>query len=148
MNITAAALTERISPALAVDRALTGEQRSIMLEQVLTGPMSGAQPVDWIEMASDASAYLPIVDPWLEARGAKCRDVLAAKHELPVQLARRLYVAALYACIATGDADPARPGAVYALAERAGLWARGYAEALGWVFTRDVPWRAATEREN
>lgn len=131
-NITAEDLTERIDPALAVDRALTGEDRTRLTERVLVGPMSGAEPADWISEADNADAYLDIVEPWLRQRGEKRRDTLAARHELPTRLTHRIYVSALYACIGAGTADPNAPGAVYVLADRAALWARGYADALGW----------------
>jgi DNA-binding CsgD family transcriptional regulator len=135
MTVTAESLTGRVCAAGAVERALSSEQRITMFEQVLVARWDGAAPADWIEEAADADAYPGIIGPWLEARGRKCAEVLACKHELPVRFAHTLYTHALYACVATGEADPTQPGPVYALAERAGLWARGYAEALGWVLT-------------
>lgn len=129
--ITDEALTERVDPALAVDRALNDRERRLLHDRTLVGPYRGAQPADWISEADNADAHLDVVEPWCERYSDLAVNSVRSEHPLPDRLLRRLVVSALYARIGIRHGIPDVPQ-VTDLAHRAALWARGYAEAAGW----------------
>ena len=128
-------LTERIDPALAVDRALTGAERTAFLEHILVGQYDGAQPSDWIDEAGNADAYGAGIGSWWDRYGDKALDVFLVNYELPEVLTRRLLNAALvamYGMVGSKMTTDHRRTPIE-IAAGASLWARGYAEALGWA---------------
>jgi len=125
---------ERIDAVLAVDRALNMAEEGVFLEHLLVGSYEGARPADWIGDAEDADVFQAEIGSWWEEYGDKALAVLMAVHELPEPLVRRLLNAALVAMFATAGKLPTdRRETHIELAGRAALWARGYAEALGWA---------------
>lgn len=137
--ITDAELTGRIDPALAVDRALNAAERGAYLEYRLIGGYDGASIADWIAEAQNADAYVQIADRWWSQAGDAAVDYLMALHELPEELLRALLAAALYAtCGITSATLGQEPWTLNGrrthieIASGAALYARGYAEALGW----------------
>lgn len=128
------ALFERIDPALAVDRALTAAERVAFFEHLLVGQFDGAQPADWISQAQDADAYLSQIEPWWAQYGDKHIAYLMTMFELPEQMTHKLLSAALYVTFGLSSATLAQPRRTHSeIASGAALWARGYAEALGWT---------------
>jgi hypothetical protein len=143
-TVTDEYLIDRIDPALAVDRALNAAERAAFFGYCLTGRWDGAQPADWISEADNADAYLDIIEPWWERYGDKALAYMLTLYELPEALTRRLLTSALYATCAITSAtlghedapavgDMARRRTHIEIACGAALWARGYAEALGWA---------------
>lgn len=141
-TLTDDALTERIDPALAVDRALNAAERAAFFEYRLVGQYDGAQPADWIAEAQNADAFLEHTEPWWENHGDRAVAYLMALHELPETLTRRLLSAALYSTFGISSATlghedhtvgERRRRTHIEIASGAALWARGYAEALGWT---------------
>ncbi len=140
MTITDTALAERIDPALAVDRALTAAERAAFLGFVLVGQYDGAQPADWLDEADNADAYAEPIERWWTQHGQKAVDYLRVLHELPVPLLHRLLGTALRATFAMASATLGEPRRTHIeIASGAALWARGYAEALGWTPTYEPP---------
>lgn len=123
-----------VDPYVAVDRALNPMERETFASRQLHGRMHGANPGDWLDQADDADAFLEVIEPWWEQHGADTISAVVLRSELPQRLAHRLVSSALLACIGMGIVDTHTPAQsyVYALAERASLWARGYAERDGW----------------
>jgi hypothetical protein len=126
-------------PALAVDRALNAKERQAFTEAVLVGPHDGAYPADWIDEAMNADAFIELTEAWWERFGTPCIQQVAANSGLPQQAAYGLIGAALYAGIGSRVLNEnnflladVSDTYVVDLAERAALWARGYAEHAGW----------------
>lgn len=134
MTFTSADLTGRIDPNLAVDRALTPTERLAFHRHALTGQHAGAEPADWIDEVRDNDGFLHIVEPWWELHGPATLDLLMQRHKLPEPLSHNLLSCALYATIAIAqDPGASKPRLVIEIADGAALWARGYADALGWT---------------
>lgn len=134
---------QHLDPDIAVDRALRPADRALFTEQILKGRYAGAQPADWISEAHNADHAIELVGDWWRLHGEPVTAAVADVSGLPPELVRRIVVSALYAMIGAGRV---RPGIsishlVHRLAERASLWARGYAEATGW--SPDTPAPAA-----
>lgn len=126
-------------PTLAVDRALNAKERE-GFTQMLVGQYDGAQPADWIAEASNADAYGELVEAWFGRFGTPCIQQVARDSGLPQSAAFDLLNAVVYAAVGTGVLNETNfllaavsDTYVIDLAERAALWARGYAEASGWT---------------
>lgn len=137
--ITDEELTRQVEPNIAVERALNATERQAFMEYQLVGFYDGAQIADWISDAADADKYLEIVEKWWERAGDAAVAYLMTLHELPEPLTRSLLGAALYATCGIGAvAIGPEPWSVggrrthIEIASGAALYARGYAEALGW----------------
>jgi hypothetical protein len=125
---------------LAVDEALSGDERQLFTAVVLVGRYQGAEPADWIADAANADAFLDMVEPWWDRFGQACVAQIVDRYDLPPGVAKRLVGAALYAGIATniihgGNYLLIHVADVYVLdlAGRAALRARQAIDASGWV---------------
>jgi hypothetical protein len=128
-------LSDRIDPTIAVDRALTAENRALF-SSLLAGPWQGAQPADYLDEAINTDTYAGSVEQWWSSQQATTTEYLAGRiateYDLPEVLADRLLHTAVVACIVLGWLDKLGSGeAAVELAGRAALYARGMADALG-----------------
>lgn len=142
MTTTAEQLLERIDPATAVDRGLSWPERTAFLRDHLVGTYEGNQPVDWIRAATADGRFNGRIDAWMKMVGDTAVAYLLTTTELPEPVVREILHAAMVAEFGIGaaglDADPwqLNGGVRRSPVERAvtaALWARGYAEALGWT---------------
>lgn len=82
-------------------------------------------------------AFLGDIEPWMDQHGDRITGELTARHGLPKRVAGQILIAALYATFAVASADLGEPRRTCVeIANGAALWARGYAEALGWAQER------------
>jgi hypothetical protein len=136
--ITDGELSRRVDPAIAVDRALNAAERGVFLTHYLVGGYEGAAIADWIDEARNADHFAGQLDRWWQRAGDDTAAYLMTLYELPELLTRGLLSAALYAVFAITsaalEAQRASRGCRghVEIASGAALWARGYAEALGW----------------
>jgi hypothetical protein len=126
---------ERIDAAVAVARALTAAEEGAFMQHLLVGRYEGARPADWITDAEQGDSFLTEVESWWEKYGDKAMAYLMTLHQLPASLVRRLLNAAVYASLALDSTGLTTVQRRFQseIAGGAALWARGYAEALGWV---------------
>lgn len=134
--ITDEMLEARIIPALAAERAMTVAERATFAALHLAGQFNGAQVADWIDEALNCDAYLGPAEKWWAQNGDAALAQLVDRHQLPERITQKTLYAALYATLALVGGDLNRPHrSTLALAHDAALWARGYADALGWYPT-------------
>lgn len=134
MSMSDRQLCERISPELAVDRALTPAERLIFRRHALVGQYEGAAPADWIADQVDRDAHLGKVTAWMCEHGNRATAALMHHHGLPKLLVIKLLSRAVYATIAMPPTGVSPwPRSPWEIASHAALWARGYAERSGWT---------------
>lgn len=94
---------------LAVDRALTDEERALFLSEVFNRMprLTGAHVADVLDIFENSDAYLPITEPFWEAHGEELHRIRGA-------------VYAVYAALVLQDGRPTIEK-VRELAQRAGL---------------------------
>ncbi len=131
-TITDEALTERIDQHLAVDRGLTAAEQGVFKERILLG---ADQPADWLAGADDSDYLCGDLEKWWLLSGQKVLDYLLVRFELPEILTRQIITSAWYASIAIGNAEIDRRRPLVEIASAGALYARGYADALGWYPT-------------
>jgi hypothetical protein len=133
-------LTNRVSAPLAVDRALNASERTAFMQFRNVGFADGKPICDWIAEAQDAQENLGPMLKWWNDAGDNAVAYLMTLHQLPEMLVRQLIDAALHAVfgITSASFEP-EPWTIQQhrrthveIASGAALWARGYAEALGW----------------
>lgn len=133
MTMTAEQLTDRIDPALAVDRVLTPEEREVFTKTHLGGRFEGAGVADWLDQALDSDAYVQQTDPWWEQYGDRSVDRMRRRFGLPVRLCRNLLGAALVFNVSIALASAGTLRTHIEIADDAALWTLGYAERCGWT---------------
>lgn len=127
-------LVQIINPAVCVDRALTAAERGGFMQLHEVGFSIGRQPADWIAEAQARGRNNTRMRQWWDTHAGNVVAYLMAQHRLPEPLTRAILDAALHAtfAIATADMYGGRRNQTE-IASAAALFARGYAEALGWT---------------
>lgn len=133
VDVTDDYLTRRVSADLAVDRALTTVERQAIHQRRLTGANNGMEPADWIAAARECDAFLAETEPFMDAHGGKVAEELVTEYQLPQRLAWQISLCAVYAVIAYNEVTAVHIDQQRPIANRAALWARGYADATGWT---------------
>lgn len=126
-------LLDQVNAHVAVDRALDAFEEGMFLTHLLVGPFDGARPADWLDHAAEGDEYDYQISTWWFLRGEPTVNYLQLRLQLPEILCRRILRAAALATFAVaGHTPPKNNLDIPQLAVAAGLWARGYAEGLGW----------------
>ncbi len=99
----------------------------------LVGEYAGKTVADWIADPANTAPFLPIIDVWWRNSGRHL-DYLVQTQQLPTDLVKRMVNCSMYVTFALYDLNGPRRSHLD-LATGACLWARGYADALGWTPT-------------
>jgi hypothetical protein len=129
--VAADRLYDQLPAALAVEHALTPDERAAFAAQALVGQYDGAAIADWIEDAADRDGYLGQIEAWSVASGDAAIADLVARYGLPERVAAGLAVRAVYATIVLEHADLDVARGPHPIARDAALWLLGYAYARG-----------------